>query len=187
MKSKQFDHGTSNTISFKSLGFALLFLYPNVYLFTFHRKNCLLCAKLVCSWMRNRFCGFDAHILCILKFVAKFHPAYPHDSIQGLTTFYEIWALALWVPARISIRGRNYAQATGPRIRSERKSWFYGPGSQNNVPFSWINCFLETRLSSESLDPLISLLAYLGSKLWLTNQKWDINSNPTKGNLSHFG
>jgi len=72
-------------------------------------------------------------------------------------------------------------------IRSEGKSWFYGPGSENNVLFLWLKCILETRLSSESLDPLIGFLAYLEPKLWPTNQKLDINSNPTKGNLGHFG
>jgi len=30
---------------------------------------------------------------------------------------------------------------------------------------------------------MIRFLAYLELKLWLTNQKLDINSNPTKGNL----
>jgi len=50
-------------------------------------------------------------------------------------------------------------------ISFERKSWFYGPGSQNNVIFLWLKCFLETRLSSESLDPLIGFVAYLGPKL----------------------
>jgi len=46
---------------------------------------------------------------------------------------------------------------------------------------------METRLSSESLDPLIGFLAYLELELWLTNEKLDINSNPTKGNLGYFG
>jgi len=72
-------------------------------------------------------------------------------------------------------------------IRSERKSWFYGPGSQNNLLLLWLKCFSETRLSSESLDPLIGFLAHLEPKLWPTNQKVDINSNPTKGNLDYFG
>ena len=43
--------------------------------------------------------------------------------------------------------------------------------------------FLETRLSCESLDPLIDFLAYHEPNFWLTNQKLDINSNPTKGTL----
>jgi len=47
--------------------------------------------------------------------------------------------------------------------------------------------FLETRLSSESLDRVIGFLTYLEPKLWFTDQKLDINSNPTKGNLGHFG
>jgi len=72
-------------------------------------------------------------------------------------------------------------------IRYKQKSGFYGPGIQNNVLFFWLKYFLETRLSSESLDPLIDFLAYLEPKLWPTNKKLDINSNPTKGNLGHFG
>jgi len=72
-------------------------------------------------------------------------------------------------------------------ISSERKSWFYGLGSKNNVLFLWLKCFLETRLLFEPLDPLIGFLAYLEPKLWPTNQKLDINSSPTKGNLGHFG
>jgi len=43
--------------------------------------------------------------------------------------------------------------------------------------------FLETRLSCESLDPLIDFLAYHEPNFWLTNQKLDINSNPTKGTI----
>ena len=54
-------------------------------------------------------------------------------------------------------------------IRSERKSWFYGSGSRNNVLFLWLKCFLETRISSEPLDPLNSFVAHLGPKLWPTN------------------
>ena len=32
--------------------------------------------------------------------------------------------------------------------------------------------FFEPRLSSESLEPLIGLLAYLEPKLWLKKQNW---------------
>jgi len=32
--------------------------------------------------------------------------------------------------------------------------------------------FLESRLSSESLEPFIGLLAYLETKLWLKNQQF---------------
>jgi len=39
----------------------------------------------------------------------------------------------------------------------------------------------------EPLDPLIGFLAYLGPKLWPTNQKLDTNSNPTKENVGRFG
>ena len=55
------------------------------------------------------------------------------------------------------------------------------------MPFLWLKCFLETRLSSEFLDSLIHFIADLELKLWSTNQKLDINSNPTNGNLGHFG
>jgi len=69
----------------------------------------------------------------------------------------------------------------------QQKSWFYGPGSQNNEPFLCLNCFNKTRLSSESLKLMFGFLAYLEPKLWLTNQKIDINTNPTKVNLGHLG
>jgi len=35
----------------------------------------------------------------------------------------------------------------------------------------WLKHFLESRLSSKSLEPLIGLLAYLELKLWVKNQK----------------
>jgi len=35
------------------------------------------------------------------------------------------------------------------------------PGRQTNDPIFWLKIFLETRLSSESLEPLIGFLAYL--------------------------
>jgi len=44
------------------------------------------------------------------------------------------------------------------------------------------SCFLETRLSYESLEPLIDFLAYLDQTLCLTNQKVVKLSTPTKGN-----
>jgi len=100
-------------------------------------------------------------------------------------TFLTLWVLAhayMWEKLFTGFR------ATYIYIRSERKSSFYDPGSQNNVQFLWLKCFLETWLSSQSMDPLMGFLAYLEPKLWFTNQKLDINSNPTKGsNLSHFG
>jgi len=43
--------------------------------------------------------------------------------------------------------------------------------------------FVETRLSSESLEPLIGFLAYLEAKLFHKNQKVVNISTPTKGNL----
>jgi len=42
--------------------------------------------------------------------------------------------------------------------------------------------FLETRLSYESLEPLIDFLAYLDQKLYHKNQKVVEISTPTKGN-----
>jgi len=55
-----------------------------------------------------------------------------------------------------------------------------------NYPIS-AQVFLETKLPSESLGPLIDFLAYLDPKLWLKNQKLGNNSSSTKGNLGHFG
>jgi len=59
------------------------------------------------------------------------------------------------------------------------------------VPTQWniflTQVFLEIRLSSESLEPMISFLAYLRLKLWLKNQILDENSSSTKGNLGNFG
>jgi len=42
---------------------------------------------------------------------------------------------------------------------------YFGPGRQSNGPILGLKFFLETRLSSESLEPLIDFLAYLGPKL----------------------
>jgi len=54
------------------------------------------------------------------------------------------------------------------------------------MPIQWANCFaqvfLETRLSYESLEPLIDFLAYLDKKLCHTKQKVVKLSTPTKGN-----
>jgi len=47
--------------------------------------------------------------------------------------------------------------------------------------------FFVTRLSSETLEAMIGILAYLEPKLWLKKQKLGKNSNPTKGNFGHFG
>jgi len=47
-----------------------------------------------------------------------------------------------------------------------------GPGRQSNGPIVSLKFFfLETRLSYESLEPLIDFLAYLDKKLCHTNQK----------------
>jgi len=42
---------------------------------------------------------------------------------------------------------------------------------QSNEPIFSLKISLETRLSSESLEPLIGFLAYLEPKLWIKNQK----------------
>ena len=58
-----------------------------------------------------------------------------------------------------------------------------GPGGQSNGPTFWPNLFLETRLSYESLEPLIGFLAYLDPNLCLKNQKVVKISTPTTTNL----
>jgi len=57
-----------------------------------------------------------------------------------------------------------------------------GPRRQSNGPIVSLKFFLETRLSYESLEPLIDFLAYLDQKLCHTNQKVVKLSTPTKGN-----
>jgi len=55
------------------------------------------------------------------------------------------------------------------------------------TPIEWANIFvpvfLETRLSYESLEPLIGFLTYLDPKLCHKNQKVVKISNPTNTNL----
>jgi len=46
-----------------------------------------------------------------------------------------------------------------------------GTGRQPNEPIFWLKLVLETRLSCETLEPLIGFLAYLEAKLWPPNQK----------------
>jgi len=41
-----------------------------------------------------------------------------------------------------------------------------GPGRQATESFFWLKLFLETRLSSESLESLIDFLAYLETEPW---------------------
>jgi len=43
---------------------------------------------------------------------------------------------------------------------------------------------LETRLSFETLKPIIGTVAYLEPKLWLKKQKLGTNVNPTKDNFA---
>jgi len=42
-----------------------------------------------------------------------------------------------------------------------------GPGRQPNEPIFWIKIILESKLPSESLEPLFGFLAYLQPNLWL--------------------
>jgi len=44
-----------------------------------------------------------------------------------------------------------------------------GPERQTNEPFLLLKLFLESRLSSESLESLIDFLAFLGPKPWFNN------------------
>ena len=47
-----------------------------------------------------------------------------------------------------------------------------GPGCQSNEPIVSFKFFVETRLLSESLEPLIGFPAYLDPKLCHKNKKW---------------
>ena len=55
-----------------------------------------------------------------------------------------------------------------------------GPGRPSNGPTFWPKCFYETRLSYESLEPLIGFLAYLDQNLCHKNQKVVKISTPRK-------
>ena len=57
-----------------------------------------------------------------------------------------------------------------------------GPGRPSNGPTFWPKYFYETRLSHESLEPLIGFLAYLDKKLFHKNQKAVKNPTPKKDN-----
>jgi len=64
-----------------------------------------------------------------------------------------------------------------------------GPGRQLNEPFFGLSFFLESRLSSESLEPFIGFLVYLDAKLWLKNKKSVKLSTPTNadpGYVTHI-
>ena len=57
-----------------------------------------------------------------------------------------------------------------------------GPGRLSNMPTFWRPKYVyETRLSQESLEPLIGFLAYLDGKLCHKNQKVVKNPTPKKG------
>ena len=58
----------------------------------------------------------------------------------------------------------------------------HGPGLPSDVLTFWPKYFYETRLSHESLEPLIDFLAYLDKKLCHKNQKVVKNLTPKKGN-----
>ena len=76
----------------------------------------------------------------------------------------------------IYIYVRNCAQVTGSRIYTFlMKILVLCLWEPKQCAIFVAQLFLETRLSSESLDPMIGFPAYLEPKLWLTNQKLDIN------------
>jgi len=56
------------------------------------------------------------------------------------------------------------------------------PGRPSNGPTFWPKYFYETRLSYESLEPLIGFLAHLDEKLCHKKQKVGKNPTPKKGN-----
>jgi len=58
----------------------------------------------------------------------------------------------------------------------------HGLGRPSNGPMFWPKYFYETRLSQESLEPLIDFLEYLDEKLCHNNQKVVKNPTPKKGN-----
>jgi len=60
------------------------------------------------------------------------------------------------------------------------------PWAPNQQAIFWLN-FFENRLSSESSEHLIGILAYLKPKLRLKKQNLGKNSSPTKDNFSLFG
>ena len=45
---------------------------------------------------------------------------------------------------------------------------------------------MESRLSSQPLESMISVLAYREQKFWLTNHRLGIHLSPTNGNHGHF-
>ena len=55
-----------------------------------------------------------------------------------------------------------------------------GPGRPSNGPTFWPKYFYETRLSHESLEPLIGFLAYLDQNLCHKNQKVVKRSTPKR-------
>jgi len=58
-----------------------------------------------------------------------------------------------------------------------------GPGRQSNEAISSLKFLFETRLPSESLEPLIGFLTYLEPKLCHRNQKVVKISIPSNTNL----
>jgi len=56
---------------------------------------------------------------------------------------------------------------------------FYVALGANPMSHFWLKFFLESRLSSESLEPLIGFLAYLEPILLLKKQKLIRNFTPT--------
>jgi len=56
----------------------------------------------------------------------------------------------------------------------------------NPTDYFLAQVFLESRLSSEALEPLIGFVAYLEPKLWLKQQKLVINSAPTNADPGYI-
>ena len=61
-------------------------------------------------------------------------------------------------------------------------AYLHGLGRPSNGPTFWPKYFYETRLSHESLEPLIGFLTYLDEKLCQKNQKVVKNPTPKKVN-----
>jgi len=90
----------------------------------------------------------------------------------------------------VSSQKKNFSFGFGVLLRGRHKwgvfvfLWptLHGPGRPSNGPTFWPKYFYETRLSHESLEPLINFLAYLDEKLCHKNQKVVKNPTPKKGN-----
>jgi len=65
--------------------------------------------------------------------------------------------------------------------------WLRLPGRGANPTSHFLtHIFLESRLSSQPSEPMISVLAYREQKFWLTNQRLGKHLSPTNGNHGCF-